>query len=289
MKKRSGQILILVLLVVVVALAVGLSVASRNITNLRTSTQTEESQRAFSAAEGGIENILSNLNSGTNLASNPNIGTGVDVDVPIGSGSNQITAKVNVRGTNIYETSVEEGVVAQVKLDNYTGHVYLDWILASDTQTENLSSKASVEVTFVCQAAACPGVSSLPAGCLATSSTSGYSQFRCAYRSEDISGQSGFSPCGPPRNGQYVCGTSFGNLNLVVADNVKFMRIRPFWRKATIRVEGDSGFPLQTYDVTSSASTTLGITRKVQVTRTALPQLPAAFDYVLFSEGSIVK
>ena len=56
---KPGQVLILVLLVVVVALAVGLSVASRNITNVRTSTQTEESQKAFSAAEAGIESILS--------------------------------------------------------------------------------------------------------------------------------------------------------------------------------------------------------------------------------------
>ncbi len=59
--KKSGQILILVLLIVVVALAVGLSVASRNITNLRSSTQTEQSQRAFTAAEGGVEDVLSRL------------------------------------------------------------------------------------------------------------------------------------------------------------------------------------------------------------------------------------
>ena len=61
MKRKSGQILILILLIVVVALAVGLSVASRNITNLRTSTQAEHSQRALSAAEGGIEDVLSRL------------------------------------------------------------------------------------------------------------------------------------------------------------------------------------------------------------------------------------
>ena len=55
---KQGQILILVLLVVVVILAIGLSVASRNITNLRTSTQTENSQKAFSAAEGGKPILL---------------------------------------------------------------------------------------------------------------------------------------------------------------------------------------------------------------------------------------
>src|SRR3989338_3404772 len=99
MKKRRGQILILVLLIVVVALAVGLSVASRNITNLRTSTQTEQSQRAFSAAEGGVEDVLSKLstiandinvgssNSGCAVAGNQAI-----CSVPVG----EITANVNV-------------------------------------------------------------------------------------------------------------------------------------------------------------------------------------------------
>ena len=58
---KSGQILILVLLVVVVVLAIGLSVASRNITNLRTATQSEQSQRAFGAAEGGVEKVLSDF------------------------------------------------------------------------------------------------------------------------------------------------------------------------------------------------------------------------------------
>ena len=58
MKKKKGQVLVLVLLVVVVALAVGLSVASRNLTNLRITTQSEQSQRAFNAAEGGNEHAL---------------------------------------------------------------------------------------------------------------------------------------------------------------------------------------------------------------------------------------
>lgn len=50
--------LFVVVLTMVVALTVGLSVVSRSVTNLRISRQNEESQRAFQAAEAGIEQIL---------------------------------------------------------------------------------------------------------------------------------------------------------------------------------------------------------------------------------------
>ncbi len=50
--------LLVVVLTMIVALTVGLSVVSRTVTNLRISRQNEESQRAFQAAEAGIEQAL---------------------------------------------------------------------------------------------------------------------------------------------------------------------------------------------------------------------------------------
>lgn len=50
--------LLVVVLTMIVALTVGLSVASRTISNLKISKQSEESQRAFQAAEAGVEQIL---------------------------------------------------------------------------------------------------------------------------------------------------------------------------------------------------------------------------------------
>src|SRR3989338_3351838 len=57
-KNEKGQAFLIVVLVMVVALTVGLSVASRTVTNLRTTAEEENSQRAFSAAEAGIEKAL---------------------------------------------------------------------------------------------------------------------------------------------------------------------------------------------------------------------------------------
>src|SRR3990172_6222669 len=121
MKARHGQILILVLLIVVVALAVGLSIASRNITNLRTSTQTAQSQRSFSAAEGGVEDVLSQLTSISAFIANP---TGPSVPGCSVSGSQancsvavgDITATVNVTALPGFDSVIELGDVGQVNL-----------------------------------------------------------------------------------------------------------------------------------------------------------------------------
>lgn len=66
-KFNQGQILLVVVLTMIVALTVGLSLVSRTITNLKISRQSEESQRAFQAAEAGIERALQSALEGTNL------------------------------------------------------------------------------------------------------------------------------------------------------------------------------------------------------------------------------
>lgn len=262
MKKRSGQILILVLLVVVVALAVGLSVASRNITNLRISTQTEQSQRAFSAAEGGVEDVLSRL---TQIAANPNIQSGVVENIDVGG----ITARVDVRGSSTYQATIEEGTVGQIDLAGppaASGTLTIEWAKNSDA-VESLQP-ASIEVTQV------------------YGTPPNYNQTRNAYSGGTFAGrdETGFTGGNCIYTDEFKC-----RVTVAVAANPIVLRIRPFWVKTTVKVSSSGVLPLQTYDVTSTATSDLGITRRVQVTRTVLPALPAAFDYVLFSEGSIVK
>ena len=276
MKPRSGQILVLVLLIVVVSLAIGLSVASRNITNLRTTTQTEQSQRAFSTAEGGIEHALSDL---------PSFVDKGDVGVSVGD----LTANVNVKSSKTYRQSIEDGSVGQIDLAGYGGSITVDWILKADTLVENVSTKPPLEITFICQnAGSCfSGGGSIPAGCSFLSTPgSSYSQLRCGYEPEDKAGQEGFVNCTLSVDPEFLCRATFTSVSV---DNVRFMRVRPFWKKATVKVFGDASFPNQTYEVTSTATTDLGITRRVLVERTSLPQLPSVFDFVLFSETQIVK
>jgi hypothetical protein len=53
-----GQVLLIVILVVIVASTIGLSLVSRSITSLRSSTEEAQSQKALSAAEAGIERTV---------------------------------------------------------------------------------------------------------------------------------------------------------------------------------------------------------------------------------------
>ena len=55
---NSGQAILLVVLVMIVGLTVGLSVVSRSIVSIKTSTEEADSQKALAAAEAGIEKAL---------------------------------------------------------------------------------------------------------------------------------------------------------------------------------------------------------------------------------------
>lgn len=55
---QSGQVILVLLLIMTVVLAVGLSITQRSVTDVATSTKVEESARAFSAAEAGIERAV---------------------------------------------------------------------------------------------------------------------------------------------------------------------------------------------------------------------------------------
>ncbi len=259
-KGKNGQILILVLLIVVVSLAVGLSVASRNLTNLKTSAQTEQSQAAFAVAEGGIEDVLSRLSA---VAATIPAGGSVTQNVTVGN----LTANVNVSSSNIYQMTLDLGTVGQVDLRGASGQIQIEWANASDTVEAN--QPASIEVTQV----------SL------TGST--YSQTRTAWSGGNFGGRSenGFS------TGTCTPSAAFKLCTRIALDSgAVSMRIRPFWVKTTVKVTSVGGsLPVQTYNLASTATTQSGVTRKVQVVRTALPTLPAAFDYVLFSNGDIAK
>lgn len=58
MNNENGQLILVLILVMVVALGIGLSVVQKSLVDVSTSTKVEESSRAFSAAEAGIEKAL---------------------------------------------------------------------------------------------------------------------------------------------------------------------------------------------------------------------------------------
>lgn len=85
--KEKGQVVVLLLLVMVIALAIGLSMIGRSVLEVSTSRKSEDSSRAFSAAEAGIEQVIqANLN---------NLG-GTPVNVVISPFQNQAGANITL-------------------------------------------------------------------------------------------------------------------------------------------------------------------------------------------------
>lgn len=58
LKKQKGQIILILILVMTVALGVGLSIIQRSLSDISSAAKVEQSSRAFSAAEAGIERAL---------------------------------------------------------------------------------------------------------------------------------------------------------------------------------------------------------------------------------------
>jgi len=112
MKKNSGQITLIALLVMVVLLTIGLAVVSRSVTDIRISKETEESARAFSAAEAGIEEALSqNLSAWVGQHTIP-----------------ALNVTYSVGETTSFQTKIARNDVAEVQLDGFTGNgVNVDW------------------------------------------------------------------------------------------------------------------------------------------------------------------
>lgn len=150
---QQGQALLLVVLVLVISMTIGLSVATRSITNVRNSSEEQDSQRAFSAAEAGIERAINSSATGT-IASPIQIDNNAEIKtLTVGQLSgNQILVN---NGTIV---SRDDGVdiwMVGHKADgtpNYAtpwnGDITLYWGSASDTCSSTLANNtmAAVEV-----------------------------------------------------------------------------------------------------------------------------------------------
>lgn len=65
---QKGQVILILVLIMTVALAIGISVVQRSLSDVSTATKIEQSSRAFSAAEAGIEKALKGDTSAVNFA-----------------------------------------------------------------------------------------------------------------------------------------------------------------------------------------------------------------------------
>ncbi len=280
MTHSKGQVVVMLLLVMVVVLTIGLSIAARSTTDVNISTLNEQSARAFSAAEAGLEDALKN----------PDVITATPREGAVGS------AKFSVRQVGQASTifAFPGGVVrddpAQVWLSNYPS--------LTDT---GLSGKTIVLYW---------DRDSAPLNCVAEPKTAAL-EYSYIYESAGTyyASHGFYDPCGPSRpdvsgfttaeSGAYERTTNIGvqrfkyrTAAITLAGNPKLLRIRLLHNNAAVPLAVElqgTGVNLPPQGTLLESTGEFGETkRKIQVYR-SYPRLPALFDYVIFAGGIITK
>lgn len=280
MKNQRGQILLIVVLTMIVALTVGLSIASRIVTELRLSRQNEESQRAFQAAEAGIEQTLKQEQS---------ISSAVNFDENSASFTTEFSAESGSSLLINNGQEVDQAVGADVWLSDYSNDqnllflnpmgngsavsITLYW--KTPNQTSCLSGSGDVTAPAL-EVAVLAGSVDDP-----TLSKYVYEASGCARISGAVQGTSG----------SYTIGSSnqqFRNAATITVTNGLIMKVIPIFNSGLIGITAVSNgnpiaFPAQG-SVVESTGTAGNTVRKVTYFR-SFPQLPLeVFPYSLISQ-----
>lgn len=275
-KSELGQALLIVLLVMAVGLTMGLAVVSRSVTDIRISQQEEESARAFSAAEAGIEGaLLENLAVG-DVRSEPvgdieytvtatEQGGQADYDFGGGTFSAGDTQTVWLVGHNSSgEPDPGAGSYSGSQVDLYWGN---------EGQADDEDTTPALEASIIYE-------------------DSGFKVIRYAFDP--------YSTRTPPNefdNAQVgsfpVAGQTFpfkAEITSLPSGTLYALRLKLLYNSDSqaLAIVGSEAFPSQGKCYVSTAAVEeSGVTRKIQQCQTYKAP-PAIFDYVLFSGGDLV-
>lgn len=264
----KGQILVMALLVSVIGLTIGLSIASRSISGLQQTGTFEASNRAFSAAEAGIEQALQSLKTATPIPGNP-IPTAVVTLTENKSSFNYSIAALG-SGTAAYQV---DGVLkddsVEVKLSGGNDGLNLYWNLPQDP--------VAMVANFIYPQSGSYSVKTFALVC--GSSAGNYGGFEQIAPSSYTIGSS-----------IYRCLKSFTNPDM--PNNAVALRIKVLCTSCSsvnlaIEPMGGTTLPPQSYLV-RSVGDAAGTQRTIEATET-LQSLPAIFDYILFSTSNSVS
>jgi len=256
---QKGQILLIVILVMVVTLTVGLSVVSRTITNLRTTKEDETSQKAFSAAEAGVEQIINSSNTA--------------ITGSLTNDSSFSTTRISTASTFVPlngANPIPKNDGADVWLSTYptyaslfTGTVTVYWgqsnELCSDTSS---NTQAALEIVVI-------------SGSVAAPVTTHYALDPCSARAS----VNNFTSTTPPGT---VNGQTYPHSYQLSITSGLIMRVIPLYSSAVVVVNGSSSLPIQGEKIESTG--TSGTTKRKIVVTKSYPKLPIElFPSLIFS------
>jgi len=248
---QSGQVGIAVILVMVVMSTIGISLATRSATDVRTARQSQEATQTFSAAEAALENILSRDQS---YLETTDAGEYSDVE--------NVAVNYTVDRDTQLTTELLEGAVAEIDVSTGTAgqQVTIEWSASSDCGT----NPASLLVAVINTAGATPIARQ-------------YSYAICD-RSD------GFELV-------LTNGSQFARQVTITLENGdQSIRITPVYADSDLLVSGNGWtLPTQEFTIQSIAENLQGReTKAIEVERTT-EYAPTILDYALVSGTTIIK
>lgn len=266
---RRGQIVLIVVLLTVLGLTVGLSLISRTVTDVRISSQIEQSGRAFSAAESGIESALR-----------------VQSNTEISSGNIQLD---NAQAQ--YSVQKQGGTVDVISLPvTSAGQSQSVWLMehADDGTLDETGYSYPVDSPLeVCWKTAGTGVPAVIVAFMYKESGE-YKLAKMAYDTE-VGRGNGFLPAdtsGSYCDGDYSFKKTINvstDLGIPVSAQMILLRLTPVYVSAAVAVKPVVQLPVQGRLITSVGSTNTNVTRKIEVNQ-GYQILPSLLDFTLFSE-----
>lgn len=267
-KYQKGQVLLAVLMVMVVALTVGLSVAARTTSNIRTSSEEESSQRAFSAAEAGIERALisgADIPS-TNLTNNTSYTTTVSQVSSVAGGGFLLNNGVLV----LRDEPIDLWLATPPTYTTvWNGALTISWGKSSDSCSGGVDNTMSaLEIVII--------TTTTPASPKTNNRVTTYNFDPCSDR------KAGNNFDDPIFGQRTIDGQTFVNYAIIPVTNGLIARIIPLYAPSVMAVEGSSDLPSQG-NVLTSTGVSVPTKRKI-VSFRGYPKLPVElFPFIIFS------
>lgn len=272
---NTGQVVLMLVLITIVGLTIGLSLISRTVTDIRISSQIEQSGRAFSAAEAGVENALKSAT--VNQTGN--------VTLPDASGTYSISQLGNSSSVLSFSVTAPANTQTVWLIDHKD-----DGTLNEDGYSYPAGSSFDI----------CWGIdpNSTPAMVISLfyKIGSSYKIARGAYDQNAAGRGNGFSSVDSAGN---YCGSNFRFKKTInpesdfeinpATSKLLFLRLQPVYENTTIAVKPSDinpseKFPVQGKIITSVGQTTTGVVRKIQVIQ-GYNVVPEILDFGFFGEN----
>jgi hypothetical protein len=287
-KKESGQALLLILLAMSTVVTITLSVVSRTVSDIAVTTVEEESLRAFSAAEAGVEEALvGDITPGSTIE---DVVTGIRTEPGASEYNADVTGFPEVVDEYVYPREVLSGETATVWLMSHDAND----ILVCGTGNPCFTSRT---LRMCWSKGSGSGTTPAVEASLVYEEAGQIRMSKAVYdpssgRTPGASSPDGTNCTVAGQNFGYRKDISFASLGVSTptAGVLKMIRFRMLYndRPQTLAVDGmGTSLPSQGRKI-DSTGTSGESTRRVEV-YALYPDVPAVFDSALFSRGGAVK